>query len=117
MLESLVLAWNRRLTQLVYDARTNLVDINIIYFDLHDVFDQIIDKPHSFPQTALYKNTTSACDAYMPSYEPKPKGTFDPSCGVSLDEYFWNDHLHPTYPAFDAIASKIAETLRDPDSV
>jgi len=36
---------------------------------------------------------------------------FDPTCGVPVNEYFWLNTLHPTYPMHDVLAQQIALQL------
>lgn len=35
--------------------------------------------------------------------------TFTPSCGVPVNEYFWLNDLHPTYPIHDVVAQGVAD--------
>lgn len=39
-------------------------DANIFTVDSNQLFTEVLDNPASFPQTALYKNTTDYCVAY-----------------------------------------------------
>lgn len=36
---------------------------------------------------------------------------FDPECGIPVNEYFWLDALHPTYPIHDVIAEHVVKML------
>ena len=37
--------------------------------------------------------------------------TLDPSCGIPVNQYFWLNSLHPTYPMHDVLAQKVAGQL------
>ena len=63
----------------------------------------------SYPQTAGYLNTTEFCVAYE-NGTPEPD-TFNETCGIPVNEYFWLNQLHPTYPMHDALAAQIALEL------
>ena len=34
------------------------------------------------------------------------------SCGHAVNEFFWLNSLHPTYPVHDVVAEGVAELLR-----
>lgn len=36
---------------------------------------------------------------------------YDASCGVPVNEYFWLNTLHPTYPMQNVLAEEVAKTL------
>lgn len=57
------------------------------------------------PSQAGYKFNT---DLYSGTPEID---TFTPSCGIAVDEYFWLNNLHPTYPIHDVVAKQVAEAL------
>lgn len=37
--------------------------------------------------------------------------TFDPSCGIAVNEYLWLNDLHPTFPINNATAREIVALL------
>ncbi|KAK7975892.1 hypothetical protein PG989_014355 [Apiospora arundinis] len=37
--------------------------------------------------------------------------TLDPACGIPVNEYFWLNSLHPTYPMHDVVAEQVVATL------
>lgn len=37
--------------------------------------------------------------------------TLTPSCGVAVNEYFWLNNLHPTYPIHAVVAQQVADAL------
>ncbi|KAJ9619886.1 hypothetical protein H2203_008160 [Taxawa tesnikishii (nom. ined.)] len=99
---SRIAALARNLTNTYHDATTFLFDTNCI-------FNQVLDNPCSYPQTCPYKNTTDYCVAYengTPSWY-----SYNATCGVPVDEYFWLNSLHPTFRMHNATASQIAKEL------
>ena len=73
------------------------------------MFNQVLSYPASYPQTTLYKNTTAYCDAYA-NGTPE-RDTLNATCGIPVNEYFWLNSLHPTYPMHDVVAKQIATLL------
>jgi phospholipase/lecithinase/hemolysin len=105
-----ILAWNDALLDLAASVKSEKSDVNIFTVDANKYFTEVLDKPSSFPQTAQYKNTTAYCVAYE---NGTPTETYyDPSCGVPVNEYFWLNSLHPTYPMQDVLAQEVALQLR-----
>lgn len=37
--------------------------------------------------------------------------SFNSSCGVAVNEYFWLNSLHPTYPMHEVLAQGVAQQL------
>ncbi len=103
-----------RLQKLANNVSNTYKEISVFYFDLHHLFEQVLDDPTSLPQTAHIKNTTDNCDAY--GYAMK-MDLFEPSCGIPLNQYLWENSLHPTYPMHRAMAAQIAKALGGPESV
>jgi len=81
----------------------------VFLYDAHTLFEEVLDDPQQFPQTALYHNTTDFCFDYENG--TAAMDTFNASCGYPVNEYFWLNSLHPTYPMHDLLASKVAEEL------
>ncbi|KAF2796946.1 carbohydrate esterase family 16 protein [Melanomma pulvis-pyrius CBS 109.77] len=103
--------WNRRLADLTtrFKAGRN-ESVNTFVHDTHAVFDAVIRDPASFEQTSGVKNTTGFCKAYAngtPTWY-----TSDPSCPYAVNEYFWLNDLHPTFPVHNATAASIAKYLQ-----
>jgi len=107
-MKPIVQQWNIRLQRLVNDIGSKYSDISVFLFDLHSLFEQVLDDPRSFPQTAHYRNTTNNCNEYGWAMRAD---SFQPSCGVPLKEYLWLNELHPTYPVHEAMAAQIAKAL------
>lgn len=57
-------AFNDKIGDLADQLKDAHSDVNIFTVDTNELFTDVLDKPSSFPQTALYKNTTAYCDAY-----------------------------------------------------
>ncbi|KAK8069806.1 family 16 carbohydrate esterase [Apiospora phragmitis] len=82
---------------------------NVWAFDVHALFTQVLDRPAAYEATAGYANTTAFCEAYQngtPNLD-----TLDPACGVPVNEYFWLNSLHPTYPIHDVVAEQVVAAL------
>jgi len=102
--------WNTRLAGMLTDLGDAYGDTNVVEFDTHNFITKILDNPATFPQTALYKDTTNApCRAYW-GVEQQVTAS-DPSCPMPFREYFWHDNFHPTYPTHEVLAEQIAKTL------
>ncbi|TVY46295.1 Acetylesterase [Lachnellula occidentalis] len=104
-----ITAWNAALLNLAKSLKSNHSDVNIFTVDANALFTKVLDNPASYPQTALYKNTTAYCDAYENG--TPATDTFDPSCGIPVNEYFWLNSLHPTYPVHEVLAQEVARQL------
>ncbi|KAE8453661.1 hypothetical protein EG329_009172 [Mollisiaceae sp. DMI_Dod_QoI] len=104
-----IAAWNSALVDMAKSVKAEKPDVNIFTVDSNKYFTQVLDDPKSYPQTAGYKNTTAYCGAYQ-NGTPKPD-TFTASCGVPVNQYFWLNSLHPTYPMQDVLAEAVADQL------
>jgi phospholipase/lecithinase/hemolysin len=101
--------WNGRLIKLVRQLQEKHTDVTIFTLDTYAIFNAVLNNPKVFPQTAGYGNTTSYCEAYA---NGTPSTTsFNASCGLPVNEYFWLDPIHPTYPMHNATAEQIANLL------
>lgn len=101
--------WNNRLIDLTRQLRRNHPDVTTFTFDTYDLFNTVLNNPSIFPQTAQYKNTTGYCVAYE---NGTPTETyFNATCGIPVNEYFWLNSLHPTYPMHNVLAQQIAVLL------
>jgi phospholipase/lecithinase/hemolysin len=85
------------------------LDAAVFLFDTNWIFTLALDNPGSFQPTAGLRNTTDFCNAYQ-NGTPQPD-SFDPACSVPVNQYFWLNSLHPTYPIHQAIAQRIAGQL------
>ncbi|KAK7942738.1 uncharacterized protein PG986_011851 [Apiospora aurea] len=82
---------------------------NVWAYDVHALFTEVLDRPGAYKATAGYVNTTAFCEAYQngtPNLD-----TLDPACGIPVNEYFWLNSLHPTYPMHDVVAEQVALAL------
>ncbi len=101
--------FNARLVEKASNFSATYPDTNVFQFDTHSFFNTVIDQPQSFPETALYRNTTKHCLKYVGG--TKKKGFSDPSCGAPMREFLWRDSLHTTWPVHRAMASQIVRLL------
>ncbi|KAK6845832.1 fungal cellulose binding domain-containing protein [Apiospora arundinis] len=84
-------------------------EVNVWAYDVHALFTEVLDRPAAYEATANYANTTAFCAAYQngtPNLD-----TLDPACGIPVNEYFWLNSLHPTYPMHDVVAEQVVATL------
>ncbi|KAK7456598.1 fungal cellulose binding domain-containing protein [Colletotrichum acutatum] len=77
--------------------------------DANGVFNGVLDNVAKFDATKEYKNTTGYCDAYKDG--TTAQDTLIDSCTYPVNEYFWLNTLHPTYPIHDAVAETVASAL------
>ncbi|KAK2787341.1 hypothetical protein FQN52_007245 [Onygenales sp. PD_12] len=102
--------WNSRLGELAEETQAQYENVKVLLFSTHSLFSKVLDDPSSYEETAVYKNTTAYCAEYengTPEWT-----TFNETCGIPVNEYFWLNSLHPTYPVHNATASGIAALLR-----
>jgi len=104
-----ILEWNGRLIKVARQLRGKHADVTVFALDTYSIFNAVLNNPKVFPQTAGYRNTTRYCATYM---NGTPNMTsFSASCGLPVNEYFWLNQLHPTYPMHDAMAAHIVNLL------
>ncbi|KAL4947982.1 hypothetical protein BDW69DRAFT_203897 [Aspergillus filifer] len=56
--------WNDRLEGLQGDFEDDYGDANVFLLDTNALFNEVIDDPTKYEQTAVYKDTSSQCGAY-----------------------------------------------------
>ena len=109
--------FNYRLSSLAYYLSQRYPDATPSYFDTNFLFTLVLDDSTRFPETAGYRKTTTYCEAYLEwvmtrsIYAPGTMSYYDPVCGVPIDQYFWLNTLHPTYPMHNFLASQITQLL------
>jgi len=104
-----ILAWNNALITMAKSLKADKPDVNVFTVDANKLFTEVLDNPKSFPQTALYKNTTDYCVVYENG--TPTEDYFNATCGIPVNEYFWLNTLHPTYPMQDVLAEGVAAQL------
>jgi phospholipase/lecithinase/hemolysin len=108
--KTVIAKWNGLVEDLAASFKEEHVDeINAWVYDSNLSFNEVIDDPSSHQQTALLKNTTDFCVDYQggtPAWD-----TFYQNCGVPVNQYFWLNNLHPTYPINDVVAAGVAAEL------
>ncbi|KAL8724706.1 MAG: hypothetical protein Q9166_007794 [cf. Caloplaca sp. 2 TL-2023] len=102
--------FNYRMGKLFSSFTSAHNDISVLLFDTNKLFSQAIENPAVWAQTANLKNTTGSCKAYEGGDVPSMDYS-DPSCQYPVNQYFWLDGLHPTYPVHEAIAAQVAIAL------
>lgn len=109
--------FNYRLSSLAYYLSKRYPDATSFYFDTNFLFTLVLDDPTRFPETAGYRNSTAYCEAYLEWVMTRSISTpgtmsyYDPVCGVPIDQYFWLNTLHPTYPMHNFLSSQITQLL------
>lgn len=91
-------------------------DATFFRMGMHGLFDEVLDDVSVSAYTAGYKDTTTDCAAYTFATGPND-GTLSsetyksPHCPYPVNEYFWLQGPHPTYPMHQLVASQIAAGL------
>ena len=128
--------FNIRLGKMLEGLRTSYEGTRVFHYDIHELYSNVLDNPASYPETSVYKNTEGYCEEYAAyvhrairqpkfnAYEGIPanldltlfRGTPDwytsiPACGAPVNQYFWLDHFHPTFPVHNVTAREIVALL------
>ncbi|CAK7220147.1 hypothetical protein SCUCBS95973_004060 [Sporothrix curviconia] len=82
----------------------------VFVFDTRAPFSRVMDTQAAFPETAVYRDTTSFCPAYAGGTD-QPDFSH-PDWPLAANEYLWLNDLHPTYPVHQLWARLIAEQLK-----
>ncbi|KAL8718936.1 MAG: hypothetical protein Q9225_003998 [Loekoesia sp. 1 TL-2023] len=102
--------FNARFAALANALNNSHPDAKVFVFDTYTLFKRVLDNPSKFPQTKIIRNT----DGFCPAYHNAPTMDFnDPRCGLAVNQYFWLNELHPTYPVHEVAAVEIAKFLRE----
>ncbi|KAF2138501.1 carbohydrate esterase family 16 protein [Aplosporella prunicola CBS 121167] len=104
-------AWNARVAQLARSTRAAHRDAAVFVVDAYALFEGVLDAPGRFAQTRQLVEVSGFCGAYE-SGTPA-KDSFLPACGVPVNQYFWLNSLHPTYPMHEVLAARVATTLKE----
>jgi len=105
-----IAAWNAALISLAKALKQDRSDVNIFTVDTNKYFTEVLDNPKSYPATSLYKNTTAYCTAYA-NGTPTDDYLNATACEIPVNEYFWLNSLHPTYPMHDVLAQQVSLQL------
>ncbi|KAB2572160.1 Lipase GDSL [Lasiodiplodia theobromae] len=104
-----VVDFNDRISNLASSLQEKHTDATVFQFDAHTLFNKILDDPSSYTQTAGLKNTTGYCADYENGTDEQ--NTTIAACGAAVNEYFWLNSLHPTFPVHEAVASELSKQL------
>ncbi|KUJ10928.1 uncharacterized protein LY89DRAFT_595545 [Mollisia scopiformis] len=105
-----VAIYNQRVKNAAFDLKKTFPDSNVFHLNTNDLFNQALDDAKAFPQTSGILNTTDPCPEYQ-SGTPT-SDYYDPKCRIPVNQYFWLNGLHPTYPIHDVLAEHIAKLLK-----
>lgn len=100
--------WNTYLANMATNLTIAYNYTTVFHFDTNTLFNQVMDDPTWYTQTAGYKNTTDNCKEY---YNNEEADAFDERCGIPYKEYLWRNALHPTFPVQEVIAAQVAQLL------
>ncbi|KAI9660164.1 MAG: hypothetical protein M1821_001516 [Bathelium mastoideum] len=101
--------FNDKISAMASNLTAKHTDATAFVFDIHTVFENILQNPKVYTQTSGVLNTTNYCAAYE---NGTPTETYlDPSCAIPVSEYFWLNTLHPVYPVHNASAAQLAKQL------
>lgn len=109
--KSAIFDFNSRIASLANSLRREHTDVTLWVHDTYDVFNNVLNWPGSYPQTKGYKNTTAYCDVYAKYAKSGLLFNFNTTCGIPVNEYFWLNSLHPTFPMHNATAMEIVKML------
>ena len=95
---------------------TKYTDAVFFQVAINSLFSSVLDNPSSSSFTEVYKTTTQDCPAYISAGGPNagnlPSENYtSPACPYAVNQYFWLQGYHPTYPMHDLMASDIAGGL------
>lgn len=83
----------------------------VFVHDTHALFAAVLDNPRQFEQTAGLKVLDTFCLQYaFPNTINQPYAT-DPACTAPVNQYFWEDYLHVTWPFHRLLAFSVATLL------
>ncbi|KAK0259867.1 hypothetical protein LTS09_005711 [Friedmanniomyces endolithicus] len=105
-----IAAWNANLTAMATNLTKTYNDATTFVFDTNAVFTQVLDNPASHPETAQYSNTTGIALPVNENGTPTWY-TFYENCTYPVDDYFWLNSLHPTFPMMNVTAQEIVQQL------
>ncbi|KAH7014100.1 uncharacterized protein B0I36DRAFT_255353 [Microdochium trichocladiopsis] len=101
--------WNDLVKDMAKKLKTGKPDANVWVYSSAADFNKVLDNPTSFTQTSALKVLDKYCADYQNG--TPAKDTFIATCGVPVNEYFWLNALHPTYPIHDVVAQQLAKTV------
>jgi len=107
--ETAIATFNAEIKTLVSNLTSTHSDAAAFLFDANTLFSTVLDDPKTFPETAGYVNTTNYCFAYENGTATMDQ--FNASCGAPVNEYFWLNTLHPTYPMQNLTAKELSMGL------
>jgi len=101
--------WATRLATMAKNLQTTHPDVTVTVFSAYGVFQRILSGPTAYQQTQNLKALSGYCPAYANG--TLSGQTFVGVCTVPVNQYFWLNTLHPTYPVHDALGFTISTAL------
>ncbi|KAL8823792.1 MAG: hypothetical protein Q9191_005543 [Dirinaria sp. TL-2023a] len=106
--------YNARLKSMITYLSTNAKyqNANFWHVDMNRLFNDVIDNKAQFAQTKNYKVLDANCAYYANNWMRLPSMTYlSPECQYPVNEYFWLNGRHVTYPAHDLLAQVTRDAL------
>ena len=111
MLGGLTELFNTELSRQLEDARTTLSSIDVVEFDVHALFAQVLADPDGFG----FSNVTDAAAPFDVDALIAGLATGPPPLGVDVDTYLFYDGLHPTARTHEVLGQLVAEAVSVPE--
>jgi len=109
-LSVLIPRYNTALLKMVNDFGQYYSDATIFHYDAWTTFSAIISDPKSRAGTAGLNTTGTWCDSYVGTTNMT---ACDRTCYFGcVDEYMWQDYIHPTWVPHTVVAAEIVSLLR-----
>ncbi|KAL8291962.1 hypothetical protein RQP46_001428 [Phenoliferia psychrophenolica] len=102
--KSVVDDFNLQLRRFSDKLQSTHPDANVLYFDANVAFGEILDNA----KNEGFKNWTQWCPSYNSATTPT---ALDPNCTYPLNEFFWLNNYHPTWPVHYLLAKKLYSEL------
>ena len=97
--------YNGRLKSMASSLGTAHNDANLWVVDMNLLFNQVLNNKTWFVQTKNYQVLDANCKAYADNWMSLPSMDYkNASCPYPVNEYFWLNGRHVTYPLHDLLA-------------
>lgn len=97
--------YNARLRTMTVSLSKAHGDANFWLVDMNQLFNDVLDKKDRFSQTKGYQVLDANCKYYADNWMQLPSMTYkNADCPYRVDEYFWLNGRHVTFPLHDLLA-------------
>lgn len=108
-LAQLIAPWNTALANMVNMMRQSHPDATVFLYDAWTTFSDVITDPTSRQGTSNLSTTATWCDQYIDTDDPYACNS-DCKYGC-VEQYMWQDYIHPTWVIHEVLASEIVTLL------